>query len=160
MVYYDHEPEQVKYEVRPDGKAEVWIRRDIRQESTPEGGQVWVAEEVHFQTVQTQAEIVANADVLFFRNSDVRKVLTDVMQDYMDTVAQERGYDTILSLISYENSSVDKYAAEAAAGKALRDAVWPYCYEIEAAVLAGTSRIPTKEELLANAPRIVWPDQE
>ena len=162
MVHFDHEPEQVKYVVRPDGKAEVWIRRDIRQEETPEGGHAWVAEEVHFQTVQTREEIVANADVLFFQKSGIQKRLTDAVQNWMDEkVHTEKDYDNLASACSYANSTDPIFRAEAEACIAWRDRVWRYCYNVLNAVKVSLRSIPTVEELLAELDAelpLVWPE--
>lgn len=155
MVTYDHEPLQVKYMPLPDGQADVWIRADIQQ-VTDEEGTRWTAEEVYFRTRQTQEEIAANAAAIFFGKSGIAEKLTAVVQEHMDKTAQERNYDSIASACSYANSTDTTFRAEGLACVAWRDACWRRCYEIQAAVLAGTRSIPTAEELIADLPALVW----
>lgn len=145
---------------RPDGKADVWIRHDVRQEEEEEGI-VWLAREVYLQTVQSQVEIEADAPRIFLRESGIQKRLTDAVQNWMDRRAQERGYDNIASACSYIQSTDTVFQAEAEVCVAWRDRVWRYCYNVLDAVMAGQRSIPTVEELLAelDAERpLVWPE--
>ena len=62
--------EAVKVEQRPDGQADVWLRRDIQQEeAAPEGGGEpyvrYTAEEVHLVKAVTQEEAEASFDELW-----------------------------------------------------------------------------------------------
>ena len=160
-VYYDSEPEQVKYETRPDGKADVWIRNNIHTETDQESGLIWVAKELHMQTVQTQAEIVANAINIFLTKSGIKKMLTDAVQAWMDETVQEKGYDNIFTACSYANSTNPKFKAEADACIEWRDRVWEYCYAALDNVVAGQREIPTVEELLAELRTecpFAWPE--
>lgn len=159
-VQYSEQPEQVRYRTRPDGKADVWIRHDIRQEEEEEGI-VWLAREVYLQTVQSQAEIEADAPRIFLRESGIQKRLTDAVQNWMDRRAQERGYDNIASACSYIQSTDDVFQAEAEVCVAWRDRVWRYCYNVLDEVMAGRRSIPTVEELLAELDAelpLVWPE--
>ena len=159
-VQYSEQPEQVRYRTRPDGKADVWIRHDIRQEEQEEGI-VWLAREVYLQTVQSQAEIEADAPRIFLRESGIQKKLTDAVQNWMDRRAQERGYDNIASACGYIQSTDAVFQAEAEVCVAWRDRVWRYCYNVLDEVMAGRRSIPTVEELLteldAELP-LVWPE--
>jgi len=83
--------------------------------------------------------------------------LTSVIQSTLDEKAQERGYDSILSLCTYATSTAAKFAAEGQAGIVWRDEVWAKGYSILAGVEAGTRSIPTANELLAELPDFVWP---
>ena len=83
-----------------------------------------------------------------------KQQLTDAVQRHLDTTAQSRGYDGILSLCSYASSPNPPFATEAAAGLAWRDAVWLHCFGVMAAVQAGQRTIPTEAELLAELPEI------
>ena len=159
-VQYSEQPEQVRYRTRPDGKADVWIRHDIRQEEQEEGI-VWLAREVYLQTVQSQAEIEADAPRIFLRESGIQKKLTDAVQNWMDRRAQERGYDNIASACSYIQSTDEVFRAEAEVCVAWRDRVWRYCYNVLDAVMAGQRSIPTVAELLAELDAelpLVWPE--
>lgn len=81
----------------------------------------------------------------------------EAVQARLDGKAQERGYDGILSLCTYANSSVPQFAAEGKAGEAWRDAAWGECYAILAAVQAGQRPQPSIDELLAELPVMAWP---
>ena len=83
--------------------------------------------------------------------------LTSAIQSTLDEKAQERGYDSILSLCTYATSTIAKFADEGQAGVSWRDEVWAKGYTILADVEAGTRSIPTVDELLAELPNFVWP---
>lgn len=85
--------------------------------------------------------------------------MRQAIQDHLDTKSKERLYDGILSLCTYATSTNPKFAAEGQAGVVWRDACWAKGYEIVAEVQAGTREIPTVDELLAELPVFVWPDE-
>ena len=78
-------------------------------------------------------------------------------QHILDSVAQSRNYDGILSMCSYATSQNAPFAAEAKAGVEWRDAIWLKAYEIMSAVKAGTVPQPTIDAFIAELPAIVWP---
>lgn len=107
----------------------------------------------------TQAEIFAQAQA----------ELTNTIQQHLDSVAQTRNYDGIHSLCTYATDPDPVFAAEGQAGVVLRSGCWRKGYEIMGAVVAGTWRvrtpeeieagffpIPTAAELLAEMPLIGW----
>ena len=69
-VYYDYQPESVKYCALPNGKADVWLRKDIREETDDEGAKRWVATEHYFRTSMSAAEVSARAAELFDEPSE------------------------------------------------------------------------------------------
>jgi len=83
--------------------------------------------------------------------------LTSAIQSTLDDKAQERGYDSILSLCTYATSTAAKLSAEGQAGVSWRDEVWAKGYTILADVESGSRAIPTVDELLAELPNFVWP---
>ena len=87
---------------------------------------------------------------------DIQKTLTDGVQAYMNTKAQERGYDNIHTACSYANSTDEVFKAEGVACLAWRDSVWRKCYNILDEVKAGKRAIPTLEEVIAELPVLVW----
>ncbi|MDR2188761.1 MAG: hypothetical protein LBE62_12065 [Azonexus sp.] len=87
----------------------------------------------------------------------LQKQFTDLMQGHLDSTAQQRGYDGILSLCSYYGSQNPQFNAEAIAGLAFRDAVWVYGNQVLADVLAEQREIPTPDELMSEVPQINWP---
>lgn len=62
----------------------------------------------------------------------------DATQNKLDSFAQSWGYDSLISAISYVNSTNTQYKTEAEALIAWRDAVWTKAYTIEAGTLPAT----------------------
>lgn len=83
--------------------------------------------------------------------------ITEAVKQHLDSVAAERQYDNIVSLIGYLNSPVAQWAAEASAGNVWRSAVWVKVYEIQQQVISGQRPIPTPMEVIAELPVIQWP---
>ena len=160
-VVYGEQPETVRYMPLPNGKADVWIRHDIRQEPDGENNLIWLAREVYLQTAQSQAEIESNAVGIFLKESGIQQTLTDAVQDWMDVTVGKRNYDSIFTACSYANSTNAKFRAEGEACVAWRDRVWERCYAILEEVMAGLRAIPTVDELLAQLRTelpLVWPE--
>lgn len=87
----------------------------------------------------------------------VQQQYAAAIQAHLDAAARARGYDGILSCVSYLGSAVEPWAAEAAAARAWRDAVWVYAYALLA---SPPNPLPTPEELIAapEFPVIEWPE--
>ena len=83
---------------------------------------------------------------------------TAVVQKRLDDFARTRGYDGILSACTYATSIVPKFEAEGQYAVEARDATWAKCYEVLAAVEAGSRPMPTLDELLAELPVLTWPN--
>lgn len=100
----------------------------------------------------TQAEVDGAMAMLFM------DAVTVAVQQRLDEFAQTRAYDGILSAATYATSSVAKFAAEGQYAVNARDAHWAKCYEIEAAVKAGSRPMPASvDEVLAEMPPLAWP---
>jgi len=82
--------------------------------------------------------------------------LSAAVQAHLDATARARSYDSALSCVSYIDSTVAAYRAEATTMRDWRDAVWLRCYELLAEVQAGTRPVPTESELIALLPVIQW----
>jgi hypothetical protein len=79
----------------------------------------------------------------------------------LDAKAQERQYDGMLAAVTYLDDPNPAYAAEAAALKAHRSAVWTYALAALADVQAGERAAPPLEDFLAEvaaACPFAWPD--
>ena len=83
---------------------------------------------------------------------------TGAVQQHLDNFARTRNYDGILSAATYATSQVPKFKAEGQYAVEARDATWAKCYEILAAVEAGSRPMPTLDELLAELPVLTWPN--
>ncbi len=82
---------------------------------------------------------------------------TTAIQKRLDDFAKTRGYDGILSACTYAASKNTKFAAEGNYCVTARDGTWAKCYEILAAVQAGTRAMPTLDQLLLELPALAWP---
>ena len=83
---------------------------------------------------------------------------TAAVQKHLDDFARTLGYDGILSAATYATSTVPKFKAEGQYAVEARDATWAKCYEVLAAVKAGSHPMPTLDELLAELPVLTWPN--
>ncbi len=81
---------------------------------------------------------------------------TEAVQNLLDTTAQAKHYDNIISCCSYAGAP-NAFQAEGQAAIEWRGNVWATCYTIMAEVQAGTIPAPTIPELLAMLPDLVWP---
>ena len=86
--------------------------------------------------------------------------LTHAVQAYMDSVARQRNYDSMLSLCTYSTSTIPRFQAEGQAGVLWRDACWQLGHDLIDQVRAGEAPIPTEAELLAMLPPMHWPTTE
>lgn len=90
---------------------------------------------------------------------------TAALQRAMDLKAQERGYDSIFTAVSYagtaelEDPMAARFQAEGNAYKAWRSAVWAksYAYLAEVQDSQGEIPLPTPEESVAMMPELVLP---
>jgi len=78
-------------------------------------------------------------------------------QARLDTWAQSRGYDGILSACTYATSQAPRFQAEGQRCVDLRDQTWARLYEILAEVEAGTRPVPMSlAEIEADLPALTW----
>ena len=64
-VQFAEEPQAILYMPLPSGEADVFLRRNIRQEAEEDGTGIWTAEEAQFRTSKTRDEIVKDFDSYF-----------------------------------------------------------------------------------------------
>lgn len=88
----------------------------------------------------------------------LQRNFTAAIQQRLDTFAQTRNYDSILSACTYATSTVAKFKTEGQACVNLRDATWAAAYAILAAVQAGKRPMPTSlADIEADLPALEWP---
>lgn len=81
-------------------------------------------------------------------------------QQRLDDFAKTRNYDGILSLCTYNTSSVAKFAAEGQYGVTARDATWDKLYQIMSEVEAGTRPMPEGfADIEGELPVLQWTDE-
>ena len=79
------------------------------------------------------------------------------VQQRLDDFAKTRNYTNIMSAATYATSTAPKFKAEGQYAVEARDATWAKCYEVLAAVEAGSRPMPTLDELLTELPVLTWP---
>lgn len=90
-------------------------------------------------------------------NNNLINSYTIQLQEYIDSVAQQKQYDNAISCISYINSTVQLWKDQAAAFIAWRDSVYNYVIAQEALMLSGSIPVPTFTQLQSELPVITWP---
>lgn len=81
-------------------------------------------------------------------------------QELLDDFARTRNYDNILSLCSYNDSTVPKFQAEAMYGIKARDITWAKLYELlEKNNIDSTLESLSFADIVKDLPELVWPDQ-
>jgi hypothetical protein len=79
---------------------------------------------------------------------------TGAVQSWLDRTVQANGYDNMASCVSYVNSGVDGWKADAIAAIAWRDAVWQAAYAMQADALAHPPAVvPTADQVIASLPQ-------
>lgn len=86
----------------------------------------------------------------------LKKRLIDAVQSHLDSVAQSRGYDNILSAATYAISLHPRFSVEGVKARDWRDAVWQVAYQAMVDVEAGLRAVPSADELIAELPILDW----
>lgn len=86
--------------------------------------------------------------------ADYVQIFLPALSAWMEQVAHSNQYDSVLSCISYLNSTVAQYKADAQAMLAWRDALWVWAQTWEAGFNGQVpATIPTIDEVKAQAPQ-------
>lgn len=86
--------------------------------------------------------------------ADYVAAFTPGLQQWMETTAQGNAYDSVLSCVSYENSGVAQFAADAKAMKDWRDALWKWASVYQAGANGQLPNpLPTLEQIVSLAPQ-------
>ena len=150
---------------------------DIGQDFIEQEGIFFIDNNLSFDpTTQKLGDVTPYVDGAIVRTKAVIQLTQDeldamhlsksgqVIDDYkatasrlLDEFAQSRGYDNIISVTTYINSSNTDYAAEAQRAIDLRDAWWSGLTTIMNDVLAGNRPLPASwNELAADLPELTW----
>ena len=87
----------------------------------------------------------------------LRTYFSGLVQKHLDQRAQQMGYDSILSAVSYATSTNPKFQGEGIAFLEWRDQVWAHCADALDEVTTGVRPVPTELELLSELPQIALP---
>ena len=103
---------------------------------------------------ETQAAI--NADLLV-KSLVIQSGIVHEVQLRLDTFAQSRNYDSILSASTYATSAIPKFQSEGQAAVNARDATWATLYTILGEVQGGTRPMPAGyADIELELPELVW----
>lgn len=94
LVYYDEEPQKIKYEVLPDGTANVYLRQNIAQvdqtrtaaDSTETTAKVWTADEKNIKTTLTKEQVETQFNTLIL-DGDSTPTLTQRVVALEDAIS-------------------------------------------------------------------------
>lgn len=76
-AYYTTEPERISYLPQVNGKAEVYLRKNIESVET-ENGVVWTADEVQVYTMLSREEVLAQFDSYFVE--EIETTIDDLVE--------------------------------------------------------------------------------
>jgi len=88
---------------------------------------------------------------------DISPILIEKTQSNLDAFAQQKGYDNILSVVSYINSSNTTYKNDANTAIHLRDETWTTLNEIINQIKANTIQVTSYSQIANSLPSLVWP---
>lgn len=111
-----------------------------------------------WRAIATEADILPGETVAMEPPSptlaDAAAALTVDVQAWLDATAQGNGYDSIASCISYKDSAVAQWAADATAAIAWRDAVWQAAFQWQQDAVANPPAVfPTSSDVIAQLPQ-------
>lgn len=86
-----------------------------------------------------------------------RTALEAALDAYINAVAQAKGYDSRITA-ALRAGYPNPWQAEGIAFGVWMDVCYTKAYEIQAAVEAGERPMPTAEELVAEMPKMEWPN--
>ena len=91
-------------------------------------------------------------------NTTLTTIYYNAVGKYLDNLAQERDYESILSLCTYAVSSSSARKAEGEAGIVCRDNAWDHVDQVLVNVISKERLIPTIDDVLNELPTIQWPN--
>ena len=126
-----------------------------------EGEDRWICDDCEFQfTVIGEAAIedyIPPEPVINIEQ--IQSEIIKAVQLRLDTFAQSRNYDSILSASTYAASSVPKFADEGQYAVNARDTTWAELYTILGEVQSGTRPMPMSyADIEGDLPELVWPN--
>ena len=86
--------------------------------------------------------------------ADAAEALSADVQTWLDATACENGYDSLASCISYKDSAITQWAADASAAIAWRDAVWLAAFQWQQSASSNPpATFPTSAEVISQLPQ-------
>ncbi len=123
----------------------------------PYDGLVWENKTIQKPTKEEIQEWSNDLQFQWNLNTFYKKA-QEFIADYINKIAQSRGYDSTLSISTYSNSTIPAWRAESETFIAWRDLVLSQAYEYFYEVAQGMHPIPNMQEIEAMIPSIKWPE--
>ena len=112
---------------------------------------VQTKEDGSYYTYYNQDGTADLAKELLEDKANTLQAMESAIQEYIDSQAKNRGYDSIVSACSYAGYT-NEFQTEAVSLGVWRSAVWTKAYQVQADVEAVTIPMPTVDELIAMLP--------
>lgn len=80
-----------------------------------------------------------------------------MLEQYIDSVAQQKNYSSAISCISYINSTNTQWRNEAITFNSWRDSVYVYVIAQQALMQSSSRSIPSFDDFKIELPEITWP---
>ena len=97
-IYYE-EPAATSYMQLPDGRADVWLRKDITQAEDEEGSTCWTCEGISFRTSLSQEEVEENLDTIWENGGPV--VDEETEEEVADGVTLKERVEALEEAVMY-----------------------------------------------------------
>jgi hypothetical protein len=86
--------------------------------------------------------------------ADAAAALSAAVQAWLDATAQGNGYDSLASCVSYRDSAIAQWSADASAAIEWRDAVWQAAFAWQQSASENPpATFPTSAEVIAQLPQ-------
>ena len=145
---------------------QVAVRDGVEQDSKGNWVEKWLTKDMFSDIVEDgvvvktklQQETEHLAKLAKEKADNIVKQITDVTSARLNTFAQTRNYDSILSACTYATSQIPQFAKEGQYCVDMRDATWTKLYQIMQEVEAGTRPMPTGyADIESELPVLEWP---
>lgn len=104
---------------------------------------------IPIESVNVEDETEITDDQLFV-------IIQENVQNLLDALARQKNYDDVFTCISYINSTVPSFKAEARKLLDYRDQCWVICYDLLNKYSAGEIERPTLEDVMNALPKFEW----
>lgn len=108
-------------------------------------------------------QLIAGTWTVYGQTTQLKVEAEAAIQNLLDSTARTHGYDNILSLCSYSNSTNLTWQKEGQYGCSYRDACWTKAQQIQTDATegnwptTGAGQTPTVYDVLAAMPAVAWP---
>jgi hypothetical protein len=110
------------------------------------------------QWTQTWAVVTLSAEEQAAYFEQLKSSIVSEVQSRLDTFANSRNYDGILSACTYAGSTIPTFQSEGEYCVLARDTTWAALYQIMADVQSGARPAPANyAEIESELPALVWP---